>query len=174
MEISWNFFFQRKNLNVNVIRKYWRASRCRSFTKNVSGQLSEKICFLAGSNPHAIGAVEASNSRTTYAEDCHLTGNEILGLLEGWKQFLEVTGQPQSCWVSCSTPFQTSMAWKWQSCCPGYWPTWKKWSGGWVKDIVPNAIPLPLQEVQLTFHALFHSKSLYAVRVLRFLIKVFW
>lgn len=121
MEISWNFFFSRGKtwMIVNVIIEYWRASRCRSFTKNVTGQLSEKICFLAGSNPHGRGAVEASDSRTTYAEDCHLTGNEILGLLESWKQFLEVTGQPQSCWVSCSTPLQTSMAWKWQSCCPG-------------------------------------------------------
>lgn len=53
------FFPQRQNLSdCQCNQKILKDFKVQKFHKNVTGQLSEKICFLADSNPCGRGAVD--------------------------------------------------------------------------------------------------------------------
>lgn len=59
-KLSWklhgsNFFFQRQNMsNCQCNRKTLKDFKMQKSHKNVTGQMSGKICFVAGSKPHGI------------------------------------------------------------------------------------------------------------------------
>lgn len=158
MEISWKHFFQRQNLSdCQCNQKILKDFNVQKFHKNVTGHLREKICFLAGPTPCGRGAVDFRGIRTAYAEDCHLTGKEILGLLESWQQFLELVN-PRAPGFPVAVISRHPWLGSGRAVTLITDPHKRR---GQVEGIVPNTNPLPLQtkrEVQLTFHALFHSK----------------